>query len=404
MDTTIILVFFGGFALGAVIVLILMVVTRNYQTRNAEELARQLFQESEAQRRYQDEITIRAVENSFARLSQQALTQSKQDFLQLASTRLDAQLESNSSEMNTKKELIDQQLQQMERQLQNVAGMVQEFEKDREQKFGELSKGLEFVGANLDRLSQTTAQLQAALADNRIRGQWGERVAEDILQMLGFVENINYLKQAQTSVRSRPDFTFLLPQDRILHMDVKFPYDNYMAFLQTDSAIERETYRKNFLRDVRNRVKELTKREYISPADNTLDYALMFIPNEQIYHFIHEHDSQLLQSALERRVVMCSPVTLFAVLAVIRQAVENFALEQSAREVLVLLENFYKQWGMFMGEMDKLGSQLDAARDSYHDLTIKRRKQLERPLRKIDDLKNQFDSSDTVLIQVRNDL
>ena len=59
----------------------------------------------------------------------------------------------------------------------------------------------------------------------------------------------------------------------------------------------------------------------------------MFIPNEQVYAFINEHDRLLLDDALRNRVILCSPITLYAILAVIRQAVENFNLEKTTEQI-----------------------------------------------------------------------
>src|SRR2546428_120320 len=72
-----------------------------------------------------------------------------------------------------------------------------------------------------------------------------------------------------------PDFTFLLPQNLCLHMDVKFPLDNYLRYLDAGSEVERERCRRDFLRDVRARVKELTTRNYVDPASGTVDCMLL---------------------------------------------------------------------------------------------------------------------------------
>ena len=112
-------------------------------------------------------------------------------------------------------------------------------------------------------------------------------------------------------------------------MDVKFPLDNYVRFLEAPSEPEKAKYRNDFLRDVKIKVKEVTTRDYINPEQNTVDYVLLFIPNEQVYAFIHEQDNTILDEGIKNHVILCSPMTMFAVLAVIRQAVENFSLEKN---------------------------------------------------------------------------
>jgi DNA recombination protein RmuC len=115
----------------------------------------------------------------------------------------------------------------------------------------------------------------------------------------------------------------------------------------------------------------------------------MFIPNEQVYGFIHEADPTIMDEALKQKVILCSPFTLYAVLAVIRQAIENFNLERTASEILKLLMDFSKQWTAFKERFKAMGDKLDAAKDEYEKLVTTRTNKLERPLRKIDELGKQ---------------
>jgi DNA recombination protein RmuC len=173
-------------------------------------------------------------------------------------------------------------------------------------------------------------------------------------------------------------------------MDVKFPLNNYTKFLETDLESEKVRFRNDFLRDVKARIKEVTTKEYINPEQNTVDYVLLFIPNEQIYSFIHEQDSSILDEGLRNRVIFCSPITLFAVLAVIRQAVDNFSLEKTSNEILSLLGLFKKQWDEFLKKLELLGKRIDDTQKEYESLSTTRRRQLERPLNRLDDLRTQM--------------
>ena len=357
--------------------------------KNAREIAAELLRESEARRQSDLDAVVEHVKASFGDMSLEALSKSTGRLIELAKAELGAIGRMSASELGAKKGLIDQQLHSMTEQLKNVATMVQELEKDREQKFGELASHLRTAGEQTQALARSTSSLREALASTRARGQWGERMAEDVLRMAGFIENVNYLKQKSSAEGDRPDFTFLLPRELKLNMDAKFPLDNYMRYLETESESDREQYRKAFLRDVKARVKEVTTRHYIDQTDNTVDYVLLFIPNEQIYSFIHEQDSSILDDGLKQHVVFCSPITLFAVLAVVRQAVDNFALEQTSNEILKLLGAFRKQWGEFIKRLEMLGKKLEGAQKDYEMLTTTRQRQLERPLTKIEELRLQ---------------
>ena len=134
-------------------------------------------------------------------------------------------------------------------------------------------------------------------------------------------------------------------------------------------------------------MKSLAARGYIESSGASVDCVLLFIPNEQLYAFIQEQDRSILDDALRRKLVFCSPLTLFAVLAVVRQAVDNFRVERTSSEILGRLGAFTKQWDAFVEKMDKLDRSLNTARRDFDDLTGTRRRMLERELDKIDDLR-----------------
>ena len=291
---------------------------------------------------------------------------------------------------STSRERLDPHFVELKSELDKISALVRELEKDRENKFGELTSQIKNVGEQTTALATTTGQLKEALANTRIRGQWGERMAEDVLRLVGFVQGINYVKQATLEGSgSRPDFTFLLPQGLTLNMDVKFPLDNYLKCMEAKNAEEEARYRQQFVRDVRARLKEVVTRDYIDPAHKTLDYVLVFIPNEQIYQYIHEHDSALIDDALSSKVVLCSPVSLFAILVVIRQAVDNFSVEQSSNEIISELGKFENQWDRFIKQMDTLGKRIDDAQKDFETLIGTRRRALERPLDRINAIREQ---------------
>ena len=375
-----------GFVLGLLAALLLRVI----QGKTAKTLAEELLHESEAQQKVNIDAIIENIKANFGNLSLDALSKSTEEFLKLAKARLESEREISIKELDSKKGLIDQELHQMTSKLEDVSKLMKELEKDREKKFGELANQLNTATQQTTVLMQTTNQLREVLASTKARGQWGERMAEDVLRLAGFIENVNYLKQkAIDSAGSRPDFTFLLPKDLQLNMDVKFPLNNYIRFLETNAESEKAKFRNEFLRDVKARIKEVTTKEYINPSQNTVDYVLLFIPNEQIYSFIHTQDSSIMDEAIKNRVIFCSPITLFAVLAVIRQAVDNFALEKTSNEILSLLGIFKKQWDEFLGKLELLGKRIEDTQKEYELLTTTRRRQLERPLNKLDDLRTQ---------------
>jgi DNA recombination protein RmuC len=282
---------------------------------------------------------------------------------------------------------LEQRMGDVRSELAKVAELVASLQRERAEQQGRVESRLAEVAAVGARLADTTQSLRQALASPQARGQWGERMADDVLRAAGLVEGINYRKQSRIcGAGTIPDFTFMLPGGRVLHMDVKFPIDNYLRYLDAPTDGERDRHRVAFVRDVRARVRELSGRVYIHP-DDTVDEVLLFIPNESVYAFVHTHDRELVDVALRQKVVLCSPSTLFSVLAVIRQAVEQVHLQRTSDEILACLAAFEQQWGKFTDALDKVGRGLDTVRRGWDDLAGTRRRQLERQLDRVGDLR-----------------
>ena len=379
-----------AFGAGAVFGVAVFLVIHLLRRREAGSLARELMSQTEAEKVKDLDTLLGRIRDSFGALSLEALKRNTDEFLKLANETLSKQSNLGEKELEGKKKLIDQSLEGMKSDLRKVEDLMQSLEKDREQKFGQVSSQLKYTAEQTALLQETTQQLRQALSSTRARGQWGERMAEDVLRLSGFIEGVNYLKQKTLETAAgRPDYTFPLPQGRKVNMDVKFPLDNYVRYLEAERDPDRESLKGQFLRDVKLRIKEVTTRDYINPEESTLDYVLVFIPNEQVYAFINENEPSLLDEALRSKVILCSPFTLYAILAIIRQAMDNFSLEETAGSMLKLMGTFRKQWELFVKSMDKMGKKLEEAQSEFQALSATRRTQLERPLRQIEELRQQ---------------
>jgi DNA recombination protein RmuC len=380
MLTTALLIVFGGLAVVAVALAVgvraarsaTLAATRDADARLALALDTQA-KELHSRLGLEREHTVTAAADMAARLAGEKLGDS---------------LATGGKHLDLRAEAFNEKVAGIEQQLQRVGDLVTNLQQDGAQQHGQLITNLRQATASTQALAETTQHLRQALASPKARGQWGERMADDVLRAAGMVEGVTYRKQTGIEGGSIPDVTFLLPGGRALHMDVKFPVDNYLRHLEAESAPERDAAAKAFVRDVRNRVKELSGRSYID-EDVTLREVLLFIPNESVWAFIHEQDPQLIDLAMKQNVVLCSPVSLFAVLAVIRQAVDQTRLARTSDEILKCLSGFRQQWTKYADAVDAVEKKFASAQRSFDELTGPRRRVLERELSRIDDLRDQ---------------
>jgi DNA recombination protein RmuC len=324
--------------------------------------------------------------DKFSTISLDALKRNSANFLELAEKTLRSQTVEGVKDLEGKKGLIDKSLFEMEKTLLDVKQKIESVGKGNAEVTTLIRKHEDVT----HRLKETTEHLREALASSKKRGEWGERMAEDIISLTGMIEGVNYIKQKKMEGTSgRPDFTFFMPNHLKINMDVKFPLDNYVHYLDASSEPDKKRYKDELLKNTKTMIKQVTTRDYINPQDNTVDYVLVFIPNEQVYGFINESDRTIMDEALKQKVVLCSPFTLYAVLAVVRQGIENFNLEQTASEMLKLLGDFSKQWGAYKDKFSMMGKRLDDAKKEYDTLITTRVNMLERPLKKINELRKQ---------------
>ena len=327
------------------------------------------------------------LKKTFSDLSNDALLANQKKFIELAEDKFSFLLEKSDEKLGRKKELIDSALKQMNNDLKNLSDNTVA-----------LKSQMEESRRRVGELSDTTTQLRQILSSSQSRGQWGERMVEDILNFIGLFEGINYDKQVQAG-KDRPDFTFFLPDGKKLNMDVKFPLNHYERYLSSEVDSEKQMEKKAFLQDVRNRIKEVSRRTYIDPAGGTVDYVLLFIPNESIYSFLNEQDLSLIDFSLEKKIILCSPITLYAVLSLIRQAISNFSMEKKAGEMQEHVGIFKQQWVEYLSQMKKFQGTLDTLNNHFDKLVSTRKNQLEKPIEKILNLQLEQKEENKILMK-----
>jgi DNA recombination protein RmuC len=234
---------------------------------------------------------------------------------------------------------------------------------------------LEFTKKATEGLQLSTDSLKNLLTNNRLRGEWGEQVAEDLLLAAGFVENVNFTKQTTTN-EGRPDFTIKLPDGAKLNVDAKFPFDDLMEYQEAKTPVAKKQALSKFSNSIKIKIKGITNKDYINPEDNTLDFVIMFIPNEMIFSFIYEKLPGINEYANERKVVLAGPFGFTAVLRLVLQAYKNFGYEKNLQEIFGLVSKFQEEYGKFGEHMLRLGNQLATAQKTFNEVEGTRSRQL----------------------------
>lgn len=296
---------------------------------------------------------------------------------------LEAEKETIKTDLDNKQRMIEKLVTQLQEDLNEKQKEIRLLDKGRNQKFDQLSTQIEEHRKLTKELETSTSQLAKVLSNNQTRGAWGERIIEDLLTSQGLVEGIHFQKQTFLGkTKLKPDITLLLPNHRFVPVDVKFPYSEIQKMSEAETKKSKKDHLQQFKRDLKTKITKVA--EYIAPEEDTLDYAIMFVPNEMVFSFINQKFPDLVDEALSKRVIIVSPFTFIIVARTVMESYRNFMLEDRLREVMGYIDGFTQEWGRFKDQFEKYGRSIDTLKKAFTDMSGTRFRQMERKIEKIE--------------------
>lgn len=312
------------------------------------------------------------------------LQNANDQLITMAKEKLESERQIIGVDLANKKSSFEDLVENIRKELDSSKSKLETAEKERVGSFRELKTELENQRRVSEQLSTTTEGLNKVLANNQLRGQFGEQVAEDLLRMTGFVNGVDYLyNKAQAGSGNRPDFTVLLPDGVKVNVDVKFPLSNFQRYIESEDKEAKGRYLKGFKSDIEDKIKQVTSRDYISPQDNTVDFVIMFIPNEMIFSFIYENMDDVWKEAMAKKVILAGPFSFTATLRLIRQSYANFKIQNNFHRIVELIVEFNNEWGKYSEEFDKIGDRLKSLSEQYQKVETTRSNKLLKTIEKI---------------------
>jgi len=293
-------------------------------------------------------------------------------------------LQLNEKSLEGKKDLILQAMENIGKHVTQSQDWLKQNDQNRVKEFENLRTIIQEQKDATHSLQLTTDNLKKILSNNQMRGNFGQQVAEDLLRMAGFVKGQNYLSQAQQETTgNKPDFTVLLPDDTKVNIDVKFPFQALQKYQETEDKQQQLQYLAAFKTDIKQKLKEITTRNYISPEENTVDFVVMFVPNEMIFSFIYDKYPDVWQEAIKSKVVMCGPFSFTAILRMVKQSYDNFKYQKNLHGIIQQIKVFEVEYKKFSTELDALGKRIESVAEQYSEVATTRDRALNRVIEKI---------------------
>jgi len=308
-------------------------------------------------------------------------------------------VESAKKELDYKKDSISNLIGEMRKDLNKAQNKIEQEDQKRISEFTSLKTIVEQHKTITESLGITVNDLKRLLSNNQLRGSFGQEIAEDLLKMAGFVIGQNYTKQSQQNTsKSIPDFVIFLPDETKVNVDVKFPFQALQKARETNDKGLQDQYIDNFKLDIKKKIKEVTTRDYINPEENTVDFVILFIPNEMIFSFVYEKFNDVWKEAIEKNVIMCGPFSFTAILRMVKQAYNNFKYQKNIHHIINHVKEFENEYKNFSDAIDTLGNRIQSASKQYEEVSGARNNKLTRIINKIKSEEIPLAKSSSILI------
>ena len=307
------------------------------------------------------------------------LDQANESLIRMADQKLGAESSKSRIDLENKRAEIERLVKQIQEDLKESKKELEASEKDRISSFSALKNSLDEYKKITEQLSVSTENLKKVLSNNQMRGQFGEQVADDLLKMAGFVVGQTYTRQ-ESENGARPDFTVYLPDKTKINIDAKFPYASLQRMTETDDVDAKKRYMKQFESDIKEKIKQVTTREYISVEDGTVDFVILFIPNEMIFSFIYDKMPQIWEDAMSKKVILAGPFSFTAILRMVKQAYENFRVQENIFKIVGYIQAVEKEFDKFNEEFDKVGDRIEQLQKQYNEVSTTRVNQMRRKM------------------------
>ena len=301
----------------------------------------------------------------FKAIAADALEKNSELFNKQSQERLDAVLRPFDNDLKQFREKVDSYYGEESRQRfslqENIKGLIE---------------------AN-QRISRDAINLTNALVgtnNNKFQGDWGETILEQILENSGLVKGEQW--EIQTTLRDemgcavqseennslmKPDIIVHFPGKRDIIIDSKVSLKSYMAYLAAEDDTSRAFCLKEHVASVRKHIDELAGKRYDKYNVNSLDYVMLFIPNEPSYFVAMEADNKLWNYAYKKGVVLISPSNLISTLFVVNSLWTRERQQRDVQKIVDTANAIYDKFVNFADNFTKIESSLDKASEAYRE-------------------------------------
>lgn len=273
------------------------------------------------------------------------------------------------SVVGTQKTVLAPVQEEMQKLKAGFDKQIQEMLKNSTENKVSIDEQIKSMKEQSNKLQQEANNLANALRNKKTQGCWGETYLENVLQMLGFVENVDYTKEEffrSEDGNIRPDFIVNLPNNKRIIIDSKVSLESYLNYENAQNDQEREKYADEFLRATEKHIDKLGAKDYQKKVkDSGLDYVFMFMPLESAYILAMRRKPELYSGAQKKNVALITSSLLFPILKTVEMLLKLDRQNKNISDVVEMVNKLYEKYTNFTASFASIGKSIEKAQEAY---------------------------------------
>ncbi len=315
------------------------------------------------------EDSQKTLKDSFDALSAAALDKNNSSFLDLAKTALDNHVTEAKGDLEKRQQAIDNLVKPLGESLTKMDEKINSLENKREGAYGHISSMLDQMKQTTSALDKETRNLVTALKTSHTRGRYGEIALRRLVEFAGMTDQCDFVEQESTETetgRLRPDMIIKLPANRQVVVDSKVPLSAYLRIFETEDHEQQKLLMAQHVAAIKVHLKQLSGKAYWDQFKEAPDFVVLFMQIESSFGAALQAWPELIEEALDNRIIVATPTTLITILKSIGYSWNQIKTMENIEEIRDAAVELYERSNTLMAHMVSIGNGLHTTLTHYN--------------------------------------